>query len=558
MAEQPQNAHDPDQPSSFVQIDLEPEDDDFVTQSAEPESRSTQNGTTEEKQRPESGSSSSETAVEMESEGSDKEKIDHNNEPINRPAKPVIFKTHPPAKHLERKFDLDGPITFHRILTVLYTVGVTTGLTYLMTYLWTPRDDAREGVEWIKYLGVILLVSLPGQICVFLGAMWFKYNNKLDDVEPIPHNVSFRIVSRGLQQECVMETVRACREAMRRNPLFPYIIEITTDAGTFQAPDDDDVVHLQVPLAYQTPNGAKFKARALHYGCTHTNIPPNTWIVHLDEETRPKDSAIKGIAAMIEKAERTGRTNTLGQGMMMYNRSFKNHPLLTMADMHRTGQDVGHYSLQHHLGVTVFGFHGSYIVCRQDWEARIGFDLGPTGSITEDAWWVLLAMKDGYRTVWVDGFMDEQSNESVGDFLKQRRRWLYGLLKVVTFNPAPWYWRICIGWIVYTAALVPILLPLQLSYAILLWVFNIQFPLYFSIPCAFVITMQYYIYVCGWIINLRENSNITWWKIPFWTFILLLMVPVFTLMEVVSFVMTYFAGFTKSGRGFHVVQKSVT
>lgn len=104
--------------------------------------------------------------------------------------------------------------------------------------------------------------------------------------------------------------------------------------------------------------------------------------------------------------------------------------------MRRTGDDLGHYYLQHRVGFTLFGLHGAYIVCRQDVEAKIGLDLGPRGSITEDAWWILLAMKQSYRTKWIDGYLEEQATQSLMDFLKQRRRWYYGLRKLSLIVPS--------------------------------------------------------------------------------------------------------------------------
>ena len=291
---------------------------------------------------------------------------------------------------------------------------------------------------------------------------------------------------------------------MKKNSFFPYLVEVVTDANVSQAPDEPDVIQLKVPKGYRTANNTLFKARALNYACEHSVVAGNTWIVHLDEETRPTSSAIKGIAAMIGDCEKRGDTRRIGQGCILYDRAFKKYPFLTLADTRRTGDDFGHFFLQHRLGRTLFGLHGAYIVCRQDLEASVGFDIGPKGSITEDAWWILLAMKEGCRTMWVDGFLDEQSTQSIMDFLKQRRRWTFGLIKVASLTPVPIYYRLSIAWFVFSWVAVPFLLPLQLGYTKALIILNLPIPFYFRIPTIFILTLQFYVYLIGWYVNARE------------------------------------------------------
>jgi egghead protein (zeste-white 4 protein) len=46
----------------------------------------------------------------------------------------------------------------------------------------------------------------------------------------------------------------------------------------------------------------------------------------------------------------------------------------------------------------------------------------------EDAFWALVAMQKGIRCRWVNGYLEEQSTQSVSDFIKQRRRWFQGLV----------------------------------------------------------------------------------------------------------------------------------
>lgn len=344
------------------------------------------------------------------------------------------FCDHPESSSKEHFRDIDflGPITLHKLAVLFWLAGSTYGLLYLQTFVWQPTTDPDVG--WIL-LGIVWLIPLPSIVAFIIGILWFYYPTKLDKVKRTHHRVAFRIVSRGINPECLLSTIRSCQEEMKRNPLFPYLIEVVTDGDCYDAPLDVDVLPLRVPNSYQTSCGSKFKARALHYACEHTLVPPNTWIIHLDEESHPTSSCIKGVANMVTKCEDKGDLRRIGQGLILYHRGWAANPILTLADMRRTGDDVGHFYLQHRLGYTLFGLHGSYVVCRQDAEAAIGFDVGPKGSITEDAWWVLLAIENGYRTMWCEGYMSEQSTQSLSDFIRQRRRWYVGLLKVGLYCP---------------------------------------------------------------------------------------------------------------------------
>ncbi|CAN8075548.1 unnamed protein product [Agarophyton chilense] len=467
----------------------------------------------------------------------------------------------PPPSHSPEHFrDISflGPITLHRLFVLLWIGGCVVGLYYFQEAIWPPDSiDESNRDLWIAspYIGLIWLIGLPSSFAAVFGNFWFRYNTRLDDVPPTSHNVAFRIVSRGINNDVLLETIRRCQYEMSRNPMFPYLIEIVTDAEVFEAPSDVDVVHLKVPMSYETPNKTKFKARALNYACEQSVLPHNTWIVHLDEETQPTSSGIKGIAQFVAECERTGDIRRIGQGCITYHRAFEKYPFLTLADMRRTGDDFGHYYLQHRLGFTLFGLHGAFIVCRQDMEAAIGFDLGAGGSITEDAWWVLLAMKHGYRTRWVDGFLEEQSTQGLMDFLKQRRRWFYGLGKVVLHCPVDIKYRLFVGYNTFSWLIVPVLLPIQLIYMVTLWVYEIPVALAIRLLTNFIVGASSFVYIAGLVCNMVEH-RMKWWKTPFWTLGMIIALPFCLLLEVVSVIMAFFAGCTQNGKGFHVVQKS--
>lgn len=467
---------------------------------------------------------------------------------------PPFYEHMPLSEEIPEHFrDIPGCITLHRVFLLAYYILVPYCMYLLQNQIW-PLTNGPQDKVW-AWLSIFLFVPLPSVFMWIIGSLWFSHNTRLDRVRPNLHKVIFRIVSRGTNAECLLATVRKCQFELRKAPLFPYLIEIVTDGEEFIAPGDADILHLKVPNTYQTPNESRFKARALHYACIASIVPPESWVVHLDEETQLTTSAIKGIADMVAKTEASGNVKKVGQGCILYHRAWGVHPFLTLADMRRTGDDIGHFYLQHRLGFTIFGLHGSYVVVRADVERDIGFDVGPDGSITEDAWWILLALERGVRTCWVDGYMDEQSTQSMKDFLKQRRRWYVGLWKVGTRCPVPLGRRIFMLYNTLCWIVLPIVLILQILYVIISIALQKQIVLVVRILTSVMAATSFAVYLTGLLVNMWEHGT-PWYRVPLWILLQILLFPVFYVMEAIAIFMTFFSPLSANAKGFHVVAKS--
>lgn len=438
--------------------------------------------------------------------------------------------------------------TRHRITVVIMVSLITAALYALQYLLWphSPRPHAWLPEAW-GWLGVLWTVPFIPAAFELTGLL--LWHAPRAPVTPIPHLVCWRIVSRGINKEALGETIRACRLEMDRTPLFPYVIEVLLDhdTGLAELPRErHDLHYICLPTDYSTPNGTLNKARALNYALETSPLPAKAWIVHLDEETQPTASGIRGIAAAIREEEVSGRLR-IGQGTITYHRDWANHPFLTLADAIRTGSDLGRLYTAMRMGAPIFGMHGSFIVIRNDVEQSMGFDIGPTGSLTEDAWWGTLAMDAGYRCRWVEGHLAEQCTYSVRDFMKQRRRWFNGMHRTAWQAPARLRWRLTLMVSMLTWALA----PLAWAYTIAHFVAGGYTP-----PVIRALAnIGLAVYVTATLVGLRVNMDDHGIRNRFrrlgWALAWVVSLPLFSLMEAtaVTFAMI------RPTKTFHVVKK---
>jgi egghead protein (zeste-white 4 protein) len=363
---------------------------------------------------------------------------------------------------------------------------------------------------------------------------------------PYPHEVCFRIVSRGTNPLALARTVETVYAEMKLLPLFPWTVEVVCDVDPGLAPRRGLQV-LVVPDDYATQHGSLFKARALNYALDVSGIEETTWLLHLDEESRITPSLIRGVRDAIVEEEESGRLR-IGQGAILYHGHLNSHTNLTLADMIRTGDDVSRFHFQHRLGVTVFGLHGSFILVRSDVEMQVSFDVGPEGSITEDAFWALRQMAVGNRIRWVDGFLSEQSPQSVTDFVKQRRRWFSGLTRCVLYADAPLWCRIPLAAYLGFWSLAWI----SMLYTILnLVLFGFRTPPVVAGLADFSFAGYAMFYALGLWLNLRDKGGTSRTERFSLYASLVVLFPAYIVVEAIGVVL----GMVRPDKGFHVVEK---
>jgi beta-1,4-mannosyltransferase len=161
-------------------------------------------------------------------------------------------------------------------------------------------------------------------------------------------------------------------------------------------------------------------------------------------------------------------------------------------------------------------------------------------------------MERGYRCRWVDGYIEEQSTESAGDFVRQRRRWYQGLVKVVLYAPVRLRWRLPLGLNTFFWTLAPfgiLYFFVQFFYGLffngfmhegwIMFLANFSFSLFISV------------YLIGLKANLDEHGIQGWFKRTGWYIAQLVLFPFFVVLETAGVL----AGVLRPVAGFHVVKK---
>jgi egghead protein (zeste-white 4 protein) len=460
------------------------------------------------------------------------------------PAVPV-----PPARPSTPVLDVVRPWAPWRVRLTFVLAFLVLGVPILAVTWWMwerskpAHGAAGDMVDAASFIWVLLAVPVVLNV---IGAVTFADADCEDgDQSPIANLVCFRVVTRGTNVDAVLKTVGAVEAEMARTPLFPYVVEVVSD-NPLPLTEGATVRVLLVPREYRTEHGARFKARALHYALEASPIGPTTWLFHLDEETHLTPSVIWGIRNAVLDEEATGALR-IGQGVVLYHRDLDEHPLLTLADSVRTGDDLGRFRLQHCLGQTPFGMHGSFILVRNDVEREVGFDLGPDGSVTEDAWWSLVEMAQGRRSRWVDGYCLEQSTRSVTDFIKQRRRWFVGLVLVCLRAPARRWHRVAL---ISSIALWGVSWLGWWSVAVAAIVVDVRIPALVFLTGSVSLAAYSALYLLGLELNLVQRG-VPWVRRIPWYVAQVVLLPVFSLLE--SSAVIY--GVVRPDVNFHVVKK---
>lgn len=336
-------------------------------------------------------------------------------------------------------FTLDRIVFYSSIFIPLFLYVV---LTYIyFGSFWNPLDSVLDYIMFVLKLfwfaGVILV---PTSLIA-----WFMYGSPLkqdwtnmqiflEEGWDRSKKLVIVYVSKGDNIDALGRSIIQTQRILEHYSVL-YEIEIVTDLPVKNEITQNyphlasNVYFYEVPNHYNTQNDAKYKSRALHYlvESRKRSVLDNTWYIHFDEESQITLECVAGL----HKFFKSGKSRfSIGQGEIKYNAyNYGSNLLVTAVDSIRTGDDLGRFRFQLKLlQKPIFGLHGSYIVVPARIEHQIGFDMGGKGSITEDAYFALTAAQKGVKFAWVEGFIREQSPFNIRDLIKQRRRWISGLV----------------------------------------------------------------------------------------------------------------------------------
>ena len=335
------------------------------------------------------------------------------------------------------------------------------------------------------------ILPLPYTIICFWGlVMPFRTPKFLYD-DSLPKrrldNLYILTVTKGDNRDAVYRSWNAHKHLERLHPCVR--VHVLTDEPYFF----ENINCYTCPKAFQT-RGSKYKARALEWYRQTMRYTEHDWVLHLDEESVVDDETVKRILEFIWYEH----DYHWGQGVILYNQyHYWKNWIFTVADAIRVGDDLARFQLQYsYFHRPVFGAHGSFLLSNGAVENEVTWDLG---SLTEDYEFAMSAWRLGYKCGKVPGFIREQSPMDLIGFLKQRRRWYVGIMRLPHFLPRMWagFWTVGSLALYGTVASIPLGL-----------IFKVGTPRWFGLAKDFSFVNFVYLYFIGMLVQeLDKKTN---------------------------------------------------
>jgi beta-1,4-mannosyltransferase len=247
--------------------------------------------------------------------------------------------------------------------------------------------------------------------------------------------VIFQITAIGRNLRALEESARSVLYWVRHTPglRFRYRLWLVVEPeGYASGPAlydklvEDGAELLVVPRNYSTALGTRGKARALEYaserrgvlGLSHAGV----WVYHQDEETCVGQDTLEGISEFVERGG-----SLIGAGIILYPLDWA-ASASHVQELSRSYDDLRVLDSMTMPGNPTAGFHGSHFLARADVEDSVGWD-SPGYAPAEDLLFEI-RVRARYGAVFgvLKGFAYEKGAFSLGDQLRQRRRWVHGVL----------------------------------------------------------------------------------------------------------------------------------
>jgi hypothetical protein len=315
---------------------------------------------------------------------------------------------------------------------------------------------------WGRYLGYpfVVLISLIGIRFIFYFQSFFLHWTRYrqvksvtnDDIRALPgfpfikiqittrgSAGSTEVIRRGIAN--VLALVKEAPDVYRQKLNIEIVSEsheqkLILEHEFNQAPVPVQVFVLPPPEEYQTPNGTRLKARALHYMVELrrrglNRKPGKTFIVHYDEESVMEPGELRKLMSYLATTDKR-----LTEGPIYYPLEYGEASVFCRAM--EANRPIGCFECREVMeSGTPLHLHGSNLVIEEELENDLGWDIGNLDGqpfIAEDyVFGVLAYLKQGPHIFgWHGCVMLEQPPFSLKSAFKQRHRWIIGVLQGMT------------------------------------------------------------------------------------------------------------------------------
>jgi hypothetical protein len=293
---------------------------------------------------------------------------------------------------------------------------------------------------------------------------------------------------------------------------------------------------ITVPRGYRTPGGTRFKARASHYAhelrLAEGEAGDDVWVLHMDDDTGVGPDTPAALARFIDAQRLAGKdARHLAQGVLSYPREHSTNRLLWLADALRPGIDLALYAATTGRGMPRAGLHGELLLVRASVEAEIGWDFGPHAIVEDSEFGLRFCGRYPRGSDWFPGLCYGASPATLMDFVRQRERWAWGLLRLAATRSIPLRNRLLL---MYNIGLWTVGPVIQVIFLLMLAVraggVSVSPVTAALLPvCALNTAYAFWLYWEGMKINVWASARPRrrWWEAPS----LVLLVPLFTLFE---------------------------
>jgi egghead protein (zeste-white 4 protein) len=255
-----------------------------------------------------------------------------------------------------------------------------------------------------------------------------------------PYLFTIQITTKGGSMEVVHRGIAHALKAVKKYPTLKQLLKIeviTEDVGEAEYVNETYKVApivvegFALPADYETPNGTKLKARALHYMVEqHRENPRDAYIIHYDEESVFTATNLARLVSNLLL-----HPIGISEGSISYGLDWKQAHILcrTMESNRPFGCHECYLMMTHPAPLHL---HGSNLVIQERLENEIGWDIGLYDGhalIAEDLVFGLMAFQrfGAEAFGWHHVEMIEQPPFTKKAAFKQRERWVLGALQGV-------------------------------------------------------------------------------------------------------------------------------